>query len=276
MTLRSGGAVRRDGANPDPDGGTVFQCHDLKVILPSQLGPRVILDHVNFEVYPCEFLSIMGRSGTGKTTLLRVLAGLLAASTGSVVTYRGAPVHGPPDAVAFVFQNYEAALLRWRTIERNVSLGLEGKLPKKEISRRVEETLTLVGLADRAHDYPWQMSGGMQQRVQLARALAVDASTLLMDEPFASLDAITKAALQDQLQRIHHQTSATVVFVTHDIDEAVYLSDRILILDGRPATVAAALHDEVPRPRHQLESRELPEFLKLRREIYGRIEGMHG
>lgn len=221
-------------------------------------------------------MSVMGRSGTGKTTLLKVLAGLLAPSAGSVVTYRGAAVHGPPEGVAFVFQNYEAALLPWRTIERNVSLGLEGKLPKKEINRRVEETLTLVGLADRAQDYPWQMSGGMQQRVQLARALAIGASTLLMDEPFASLDAITKAALQDQLQRIQEQTGATVVFVTHDIDEAVYLSDRILILAGRPGTIAAGLEDGVPRPRHQLESRELPEYLKLRREIYERIEGADG
>jgi NitT/TauT family transport system ATP-binding protein len=231
----------------------------------------VTLDRVTFDVYQGEFLAIMGRSGVGKTTLLRVLAGLLPATPPSAVTFGGVPVDGPPQRVAFVFQDFGAALLPWRTVEKNVSLGLEGKAPKAEIRQRVAETLALVGLEERARDYPWQMSGGMQQRVQLARALAVEAQVLLMDEPFASLDAFTKAGLQDELQRIHERTQATIVFVTHDIDEAVYLSDRLLILDGNPATVSACMEDDVPRPRDQLASRELPEFLQLRRSIYQTI-----
>jgi NitT/TauT family transport system ATP-binding protein len=214
----------------------VFRCRDLRVVLPSAEGPRVTLDGVTFDVYQGEFLAIMGRSGVGKTTLLKVLAGLLPATAPSVVTFGGVPVDGPPERVAFVFQDYGAALLPWRTVEKNVSLGLEGKASKAEIRQRVAETLALVGLDDRGRDYPWQMSGGMQQRVQLARALAVEAQVLLMDEPFASLDAITKAGLQDELQRIHERTQATIVFVTHDIDEAVAHRTHIsLLLDAHAA-----------------------------------------
>ena len=148
----------------------------------------------------------MGRSGTGKTTLLKVLGGLRDATPGSVVRAAGAPVDGPPEGVIFVFQDYSASLLPWRTVERNVSLGLEGRLERPQLEQRVTEALEMVGLADRRRDYPWQLSGGMQQRVQLARSLAMRASVLLMDEPFGSLDAMTKAALQDELQQVHQDT----------------------------------------------------------------------
>jgi len=176
----------------------------------------------------------------------------------------------------FVFQNYAASLLPWRTIERNVALGLEDKASKSEIRERVAEALAMVGLSDRAKDYPWRLSGGMQQRVQLARALAMDASLLLMDEPFGALDAMTKAALQDELLQVHGRTGATIVFVTHDIDEAVYLSDRILVLGGSPATITREISVDLPRPRDQLVTKELPEFLRLRRAVYDEIVGGHG
>jgi NitT/TauT family transport system ATP-binding protein len=256
---------------PRRSDGTIFECRDLKVIFQSPEGPRPVLDRVTFDVHDGEFLSIMGRSGTGKSTLLRVLGGLLVPEPGSVVNFRGVRVERPPEGVVFVFQNYAATLLSWRTIGKNVALGLEGRLSKDEIRDRVQETLAMVGLADRAGDYPWQLSGGMQQRVQLARALALRASVILMDEPFGSLDAITRSGLQDELQRIQQQTHTTVVFVTHDIDEAVYLSDRILLLEGSPATVPACLEDELPRPRHQLGTRELADFARLRRVAYEQI-----
>ena len=255
---------------------TAFESHGVSVELDSSEGRRRILAGVDLRVAEGEFLTVMGRSGTGKTTLLRVLGGLLAPTQGSEVRFQGQPVDGPPDGAVFVFQNYAASLLPWRTVERNVALGLERKLGKAEIRARVAEALTMVGLADRAKDYPWRLSGGMQQRVQLARALAVRPSMLLMDEPFGALDAMTKGTLQDELQRVQERTGATVVFVTHDIDEAVYLSDRIVILEGSPATIGHEIEVDLPRPRDQLATKELPEFLKLRRAVYDAIVEDHG
>ena len=253
--------------------GLVFEAGNLGVEVGSGAETRRILHDVTFDVGDHEFVSIMGRSGTGKTTLLKVLGGLREATPGSVVRANGAPVDGPPEGVIFVFQDYAASLLPWRTIERNVSLGLEGRLERAQLEQRVTDALEMVGLADRRRDYPWELSGGMQQRVQLARSLAMRASVLLMDEPFGSLDAMTKAGLQDELQQVHQDTRATVVFVTHDIDEAIYLSDRILILDGGPATIAQSIPVDLPRPRDQLATKELPGFLALRRTVYEAIVG---
>ena len=254
---------------------TAFDSHGVSVELDSSEGRRRILAGVDLRIAKGEFLTIMGRSGTGKTTLLRVLGGLLAPTADSQVNFQGRQVDGPPDGVVFVFQNYAASLLPWRTVERNVALGLEGKVAKGELRERVADALTMVGLADRAKDYPWRLSGGMQQRVQLARALAVRPSALLMDEPFGALDAMTKGALQDELLRVQERTGATVVFVTHDIDEAVYLSDRIVILDGSPATIGKEFPVDLPRPRHQLTTKERPEFLKVRRAVYDAIVDGH-
>ena len=248
----------------------------MSVQLDSSEGPRRILAGVDIKVADGEFVSVMGRSGTGKTTLLRVLGGLLSPTPDSTVTFQGRAVDGPPDGVVFVFQNYAASLLSWRTVERNVALGLEGKVGKPEIKERVAEALEMVGLTDRAKDYPWRLSGGMQQRVQLARALAVRPSALLMDEPFGALDAMTKSTLQDELLDVRARTGATVVFVTHDIDEAVYLSDRIVVLEGSPATVRHEIEVDLPRPRHQLATKELPQFLKIRRATYDAIADDHG
>lgn len=244
-----------------------------RVELDSSEGRRCIVSNAELDVSIGEFVSIMGRSGTGKTTLLRVLGGLLDPTPGSNVTFHGRPVEGPPEGVIFVFQNYRGSLLPWRTIERNVALGLEGKVSKAEMQSCVRSALEMVGLTERAKDYPWRLSGGMQQRVQLARALAMHPRALLMDEPFGSLDAMTKASLQDELQRAHERTGATIVFVTHDVEEAVYLSDRIVILDGSPATIRHSFAVDLPRPRDQLATKELPEFLRLRRLVYDAIRG---
>ncbi len=226
-------------------------------------GPANILAGVNFTLKAGEFVSVLGGSGTGKTTLLRVLGGLQSKS-GGTVTFEGGEVSGPPEGVVTIFQDYAQSLLPWRTVASNVALGIEATKSKEEVSQRVAESLELVGLAANARDYPWSLSGGMQQRVQIARALAMQPKVLLMDEPFGALDALTKASLQDQLQQVQQMTGASVVFVTHDVEEAVYLSDRVVMLSGRPATISLELQVDLPRPRTQIGTRESEDFLRLR------------
>ena len=192
---------------------------------------------------------------------------------GSRVLHNGEPVAGPPADAIVLFQDYRGALLPWRTVERNVTLGLEGVLDAATRRERCRSALELVGLADRAKDYPWRLSGGMQQRVQIARALAMRRQVLLMDEPFGALDAMTKEQLQDELQGVHKVTGATIVFVTHDIEEAVYLSDRVLVLAGRPASITAEITISLARPRDQIATKELPEYLEFRHAAYMALRG---
>jgi len=257
------------GDGPDPS-RVSFRCRDLYVEYQARTTKRV-LEEVSFDVGEGEFVALLGGSGVGKTTLLRILGGLLPAGPGCLVTYRGAPVTGPPEGAVTVFQDYAASLLPWRNVERNVALGIEAKLPAAERRDRIASALDLVGLTAVGRDYPWQLSGGMQQRVQLARALVTRPSALLMDEPFGSLDAMTKSLLQDALQDIHQRTKTTVVFVTHDIDEAVYLSDRIIVLAGSPAHVSKEIEVELPRPRHQVTTKEDERYLRLRHQAYDSI-----
>jgi NitT/TauT family transport system ATP-binding protein len=187
------------------------------------------------------------------------------------VHYNDTPVAGPPEGVAFVFQDYSASLLPWRSVAKNVELGLESTMPAKPRRELVRETLNLVGLSERADDYPWRLSGGMQQRVQIARALAMRPTALLMDEPFGALDAMTKGQLQDELLRLHEVTGATIVFVTHDTEEAVYLSDRIIALVGSPSNVGREIEVSLPRPREQMSTRETPRYLELRRLTHAAV-----
>lgn len=250
-----------------------FECRSVSAEVGAPGAARTVFDDVSFHVAKGEFVSIMGRSGVGKTTLLRVLAGLQHAAPGSVVEFEGRNVDGPPDGVGLVFQDYTSALLPWRTVAANVALPLEATVTNPERRARVEATLEMVGLADRAGDRPPQLSGGMQQRVQLARAWASRPAALLMDEPFGALDALTKSDLEDELLRLVGTTDTTVVFVTHDIDEAVYLSDRVLVLDGAPAQIAADVRVDCPRPRTQIGTRESPEFLTARSKVHEVIFG---
>jgi NitT/TauT family transport system ATP-binding protein len=246
-----------------------FSCENLFVEYATRGGALRVLEDVSFACGQGEFVGILGPSGTGKTTLLRILAGLLRPGRGSSVRFDGAEITEPRPDVAIVFQNYTASLLQWRTVAKNVALGLEGaQLSKQDRAARVTEALDLVGLGDRRDDFPWQLSGGMQQRVQIARALAQRPKVLLMDEPFGALDAMTKAALQDELAKVQRVTGATVVFVTHDIDEAVYLSDRVLVLAGKPARIGRELAIGLPRPRDQVRTKESPEYLRARHEVY--------
>jgi ABC-type nitrate/sulfonate/bicarbonate transport system ATPase subunit len=247
-----------------------LSCHDVAVTLPGSSGPVDILRDVRFSVARGEFVSILGTSGSGKTTLLRVLGGLLPASAGKV-HWHGVEVTGPPADVVTVFQDYTNSLLPWRTVRRNVALGIEGKVSKAEREERVNSALSMVGLQQRADEYPWRLSGGMQQRVQIARALAMRPRVLLMDEPFGALDAMTKASLQDQMQQVQELTGTTVVFVTHDVEEAVYLSDRVLVLQGGPARIGLSLEIPLRRPRHQVTTKEGADYLELRHEVYAAL-----
>jgi NitT/TauT family transport system ATP-binding protein len=256
------------------DRETSFECLNLRAEVGSRhKARRLVLDGVSFEVGAGEFVSIMGRSGVGKTTLLRILAGLHEPSGGSVIRFAGEPVAGPPEGVSLVFQDYTSSLLPWRSVARNVELPLEGRLSKADRQVRVAEALELVGLVARSDAHPFELSGGMQQRVQLARALASRPVALLMDEPFGALDALTKVELEDQLLEIFAATGTTVVFVTHDIEEAVYLSDRVLVLDGTPGQIVAEIPIESPRPRTQMHTRESPEFLRARHRVHEVIFG---
>ena len=266
-SARPGGSART--------AGPAFSCSGLYVEYELRTGPLRVLEDVAFSCTPGEFLSVLGQSGTGKTTLLRILAGLLAPGRGSSVSFEGAPLAGPNEGVAIVFQDYRGSLLQWRTVRKNVALGLEGRLPRTERDDRVDAALDLVGLSGRAQDYPWQLSGGMQQRVQIARALVMRPRVLLMDEPFGALDAMTKQQLQDELLRVREVTGATVVFVTHDVDEAVYLSDRVLVLSGSPARVTAALDVGLASPRDQVATKEDPAYLRIRHAVYQELRGAH-
>ena len=236
------------------------------------LGGREILSPTSLRVARGEFVCIIGPSGCGKTTLLRAAAGFVAPSSGQV-TRHGQPVTGPSREAAFVFQDYGRALLPWRTVARNVALALEAAcVPAAEQSARIERVLATVGLAAHAHKFPAQLSGGMQQRVQIARCLAQSPELMLMDEPFGALDAMTRESLQDEVARLVREQGLTVLFVTHDLEEALYLGDRVLALRSNPTpaqpSLAALIDVPLPKPREQLATKEHPEFLRLRRELY--------
>jgi NitT/TauT family transport system ATP-binding protein len=237
------------------------------------LGGREILSPTSFGVSRGEFVCVIGPSGCGKTTLLRAAAGFVRPSGGSV-TRAGVPVRGPSREVAFVFQDYGRALLPWRTVAGNVALALEAAgVPARERPARIEQVLQTVGLAAHARKFPAQLSGGMQQRVQIARCLAQQPAVMLMDEPFGALDAMTREGLQDELARLVREQGLTVMFVTHDLEEAIYLGDRVLALrtapgPGRPS-LAALVDVGIGHPRSQLETKEQARFLQLRRDLYG-------
>ncbi|MEV0797386.1 ABC transporter ATP-binding protein [Kribbella sp. NPDC050281] len=228
---------------------------------------HTVLRGLSFGVAEGEFVSLIGESGCGKTTVLRIVQGLLGADAGQVVV-DGNVVSGPGRDRGLVFQ--QANLLPWRTARRNVEFGLELQgLSRSQRSARASELLDLVGLGGFADHYPHQMSGGMQQRIGLARALAIDPAVLLMDEPFSALDAQTREVLQRELLRIHAETRKTVLFVTHDLDEALFLSDRVVILAANPGRVKQVIDIPFERPRAELtDLRGLPEFQQLRSQVW--------
>ena len=231
-------------------------------------GNRPILRDINLTVGKSEFVCLVGPSGCGKTTLLRMVGGLLQQTSGAVL-FNGKPVDGPAKEISFMFQDYSKALLPWRTAAGNVSLALEAVgVPSNQRAPRIAELLHKVGLGNHGEHFPAQLSGGMQQRVQIARCLAQDPSVLLMDEPFGALDAMTRQALQDEILRLIAASGTTVVFVTHDLEEAIYLGNRVVALYPNPGRIAQVFDVDLPTPRDQLTTREHPNFLKLRRELF--------
>ena len=197
---------------------------------------------------------MVGPSGCGKTTLLKCMSGLLPATTGQVLLH-GKPIEGPPENMALVFQEYSRSLFPWMTVRQNVSFPLSRR---KDTEGPVEQAVESVGLTDFLDRYPWELSGGMQQRVAIARALAYQPEILLMDEPFASVDAQTRADLEDLILQVREQYGVTIVFVTHDIDESVYLGDRIVVLTPSPTEVQEQLDVELPRPATRWRPRSCP------------------
>ena len=230
------------------------------------------LRDITFTVNAGEFVCVVGPSGCGKTTLLRCLGGLLKPTSGEVLV-DGARVTGPPDGVAIVFQEYGRSLFPWLKVAENVELPLKAKgLARAQRAELVDQALRAVGLADARTAWPWQLSGGMQQRVAIARALAFQPRVLLMDEPFAAVNAQTRADLEDLVRLVWQQFEITMLFVTHDIDEAVYLGQRVVMLSSSPTVVLEDLAIDLPAERDQLVTRADPRFIELRGHVYSRIQ----
>jgi NitT/TauT family transport system ATP-binding protein len=228
---------------------------------------QIAIADLTFDVNAGEIVSIVGPSGCGKTTLLKALAGLLA-PTGGTIRFQGKAVQGVPEGLAMVFQEYSRSLLPWTTVDGNIELPLRYKpIDAIDRARRVSESLEAVGLSGFGNRYPWQLSGGMQQRVAIARALAYHPQLLLMDEPFASVDAQTRADLEDLAAAVREQFDITIVLVTHDIDEAVYLSDRVVVLSSAPSVVLAKIVIDLPRPRDQIVTKASEQFVAKRSEV---------
>lgn len=231
------------------------------------------IDELSLHVAAGELLAVVGPSGCGKSTLLRAVAGLIT-PTGGEIRIDGDLVSRVPENLAVVFQDYSRSLFPWLTVAGNVALPLRGRgLDRRERRAAAEEALDSVGLAGAGDRYPSQLSGGMRQRVAIARALACRPALLLMDEPFGSVDAQTREDLEDLLLRVRGHRRMTIVLITHDIDESVYVGDRVVVLSKAPARVAGDLPVELPGPREQIGTREHPDFVRLRAEVGRLVRG---
>ncbi len=245
----------------------ILQIRNLRKWFDGGERRLLVIDGVSFNVMEGEFVSILGPSGCGKTTLLRIIAGLERQDEGEVLL-RGKPIKGPGQDRAMVFQDY--ALFPWRNVLGNILFGLEIRnIPKKEALERAKRFIKLVGLEGFEKSYPHELSGGMRQRVALARALICEPEILLMDEPLSALDAQTRNVMQAELVRIWNETKKTIIYVTHNIEEAVYMADRIAVLSKRPAKLLELVEVNMDRPRDRF-SRE---FIDLRAKIFRLIQG---
>jgi len=242
---------------------------DVSIDFPTKKGPFRALDHVNLKISKGEFISIIGHSGCGKSTVLNIVGGLYQATEGGVIL-NGHEVNEPGPDRAIVFQNH--SLLPWLTCYQNVELGVKaifkGKKSKAEMREWIEHNLKLVHMDHAMHKYPAEISGGMKQRVGIARALAMEPKVLLMDEPFGALDALTRAHLQDSVMEIQADLNNTVIMITHDVDESVLLSDKIVMMTNGPAAkVGEILHVDLERPRNRLELADDPSYNHYRAEV---------
>ncbi len=250
---------------------SVLSIKKLQVSIQSRDGSvNEITKDVSLELHEHEFVSIVGPSGSGKTTLLRAASGLRPPSGGEVI-FDQKPITDVPKGLAIVFQEYNKSLFPWLTIGKNVAMGTRD-YSNQGRSERVERALGQVGLAGFATRYPWELSGGMQQRAALARAMVSNPRILMMDEPFASVDALTRNHLEDVVQRLWDSSNFSALMVTHDVGEAIYLSDRVLVLSARPSTVLAEIKIDLDRPRSQIETRKTKRFVELVAEVLERVE----
>jgi NitT/TauT family transport system ATP-binding protein len=271
---RASAAARVGGSDGSGEIGPILSVRGLgKDYEIARAGRKTAVQEISFDVPRGEFMCVVGPSGAGKTTLLRCLAGLSPASRGEVLL-DGEPVSGASDRVGVVFQDYGRSLFPWMSVGRNVALPLKVRgMARTEQRSVVEEVLELVGLPGVEDRYPWQLSGGMQQRVAIARALAYRPELLFMDEPYASVDAQARAELEDVIADIHYRLGVTVFFVTHDIDEAVYLADRVVVLSRSPAVVREIVEVGLERPRTQLATKGSSEFIELRKRVFELVAG---
>ncbi|KQY97624.1 ABC transporter [Microbacterium sp. Root53] len=255
-----------------PPEQTLLSVRGLKKVYETDGGPIEAVRDLTFDLGRNELTCLVGPSGSGKTTLLKCIAGLLEPTAGEVVL-DGRRVTGPPKKMAVVFQEYGRSLFPWLRVADNVELPLKNAgVPKTKRAELVAEALDSVGLSHVPRSYPWQLSGGMQQRVAIARAIAYQPEVLLMDEPFAAVDAQTRADLEDLVRSIRERLGVTVLFVTHDIDESVYLGSRVIILSSSPTVIQEDLVIDLPDQRDQLETRALPRFTELRHHVYEQIQ----
>ena len=248
-----------------------IEVENLSITFTQDQSEMTALKDVSLGIEKGEFICLLGPSGCGKSTLLNTMAGFLKPTEGTV-KIDGKEVEHPSISYVTIFQNY--GLLPWRNVEKNVALGLETKkVPKEERKKIIQKYIDLVGLSGSEKKRPGQLSGGMQQRVAIARALAVDPEILFMDEPFGALDAITRMKLQDDILNICHSTKKTIVFVTHNISESVYLSDKVVVMSPHPGRVSAVLDIDLTRPRCA-QMRETEEYYDYIAEIRSDFEGV--
>lgn len=251
----------------------MLEVNSLRKTYGDGASAHVAIDRLDLTVREGEFVCLVGPSGCGKTTLLRCLSGLMPPTEGDVLL-SGVPVTEPPDELAFVFQDFSRSLLPWMSVEGNVTFPLQYSGVSKSRRRAIgREALESVGLGAAAGRYPWQLSGGMQQRVALARAIAYRPHIFLMDEPFASVDAQTRADLEDLTLQLRSELDLTVLLVTHDIDEAIYLADRVVALSTAPSRVETEYDVPLPAPRDQIETKNDPDFGRLRAQVFGVVRG---
>ncbi|HEX6364728.1 MAG TPA: ABC transporter ATP-binding protein [Agromyces sp.] len=264
--------MNTDVTGTTPKGEVLLSVQGVQKVYSTPTGRVEAVRDLTFDLGKGEFACLVGPSGSGKTTLLKVISGLMPATSGHVVL-DGKEIDGPPRGMALVFQEYGRSLYPWMRVAENVELPLRAAgVPKAERRARVEEALEQVDLAHVPRSYPWQLSGGMQQRVAIARAIAYRPEVLLMDEPFAAVDAQTRADLEDLVRKVWKELGITVLFVTHDIDESVYLGERVIILSSSPTIILEDLHIDLPAERDQLETRSMPEFVEQRHHVYEQIQ----
>ena len=259
-------------AAPRGSGAVIIELEAASKVFSAHGNKLTVFSNLSYAVTKGSFLSIVGPSGCGKSTLLKLICGLEQATAG-VIRFNGKPISGPPKGMIYVFQQYTKSIFPWRTVIQNIEFGLriQRRISRKDARERCMEYMRLVGLEGYENYFPAQLSGGMQQRVAIARALICEPAVLLMDEPFSAVDAMTRAILQELILKIWESIPVTILFVTHDVEEAVFLSSRIISLGRAPGGIREDLAVTLSYPRDQLRTREDSRFMELRQKLFSSI-----